>query len=120
LVDIDLLSKLKKENSHLRQQLTFQSNDVLSDSQVRIRSMKGTIEQHETINSDKSEELPQISSQANTAKIVRNGRKEDTKSLAARTEDSLSQNRSTYKRGTGISMFPTVGKGGPRGSNKIL
>ena len=43
----------------------------------------------------------------------------DAKSLAARTEDSLSQNRSTFNRGTGIS-FPSVSKGGAKSSNKIL
>jgi len=52
MVDIDLLARLKKENTHLKQQLTYQSNDILSESQLRIR-VNRTIDQHETINSDK-------------------------------------------------------------------
>lgn len=74
---------------------------------------------HDTINSEKSVDMPQVASQSNTLKFAR-GKKEDTKSLAGKTEDSLSQNRSTFKRGTGISMFPSLGKGGSRGPNKIL
>jgi hypothetical protein len=30
LVDMDLLGRLKKENTHLKQQLTYQSNDMVS------------------------------------------------------------------------------------------
>ena len=61
----------------MRQQLTFQNNDILSDSQIRVRNINQhrTIDQHETITSDKSDELPQISSQSNTAKFVRDIRK---------------------------------------------
>lgn len=113
------MNKLKRENTHLKQQITFHSNDVLSDSQIRIRPRGFNTIDQETINSDK-EELPHIASQGNTAKIPKNNKKEDTKSLAARTEDSLSQNRSTFQRGTGISMFPTVHRAGGRGTNKIL
>ena len=56
MMDLDMLSKLKKENTHLRQQLTYQSNDILSDSQIRVRNINHhrTVEQHETITSDKS------------------------------------------------------------------
>lgn len=113
------MSKLKRENTHLKQQITFHSNDVLSESQIRIRPRGFNTIDQETINSEK-EELPHISSQGNTAKIPRNLKKEDTKSLAGRTEDSLSQNRSTFQRGTGISMFPSVNKPGGKGANKIL
>ena len=87
---------------------------------MRNLNQHRTIDQHETIASEKSDDLPQISSQSNTAKFVRNIRKEDTKSLAARTEDSISQNRSTFNRGTGISMFPHVARGSNKGSSKIL
>ena len=61
MIDIDMLAKLKKENSHLRQQITFQSNDVLSDSKIRMRNVEQhrTIDHHhETITSEKSDELP--------------------------------------------------------------
>ena len=122
MIDIDMLAKLKKENSHLRQQITFQSNDVLSDSKIRMRNVEQhrTIDHHhETITSEKSAELPHIGSQGNTHKFMRNYKKEDTKSLAARTDDSVSQNRSTFNRGTGVS-FPHVSRGSNKGSNKIL
>lgn len=56
MMDLDMLSKLKKENTHLRQQLTYQNNDILSDSQIRVRSINHhrTVDQHETITSEKS------------------------------------------------------------------
>jgi|JI9StandDraft_2_1071091.scaffolds.fasta_scaffold582357_1 hypothetical protein len=117
------MSRLKRENTHLKQQLTFQSNDILSESQIRLKpNGLNTINQHDTINSDISEDLPHVTSQGNTAKLNHkvHHKKEDTKSLAARTEDSLSQNRSTFQRGTGVSMFPSVHKGSGKGANKIL
>ena len=48
MMDLDMLSKLKRENTHLRQQLTYQHNDILSDSQIRVRNTNQhrTIDQH--------------------------------------------------------------------------
>lgn len=48
MVDMDLMNRLKKENTNLKHQLIVHSNDILSDSQVRLKSQNGlnTIDQH--------------------------------------------------------------------------
>jgi len=64
-----------------------------------------------------------VASQSNTVKFNRNYRKDDTRSLAAKTDktdDASSNHGSTYQRGTGISMFPSLSKGGGKGTSKIL
>ena len=79
------MSRLKRENTHLKQQLTFQSNDILSESQIRLKpNGLNTINQHDTINSDISEDLPHVTSQGNTAKLNHkvHHKKEDTTQLA--------------------------------------
>lgn len=64
--------------------------------------------------------MKSISSQGNTKKFPIYHRKDETRSNAARTDDSSSHRGSTYQRGTGISMFPSLNKPGNKGTNKIL
>ena len=59
-------------------------------------------------------------SQGNTKKFDKYQKKEDNKSIAARTDDSSSNKGSTFRRATGNSIFPSLHKGGNKGTSKIL
>lgn len=112
---------MKKENIHLKQQLETQKNDVLSDSFLKMSPTQHykTIDQSETYPERSEENIYSVSSQGNTRKIGL--RKEDIKSLGARTDEASSNQGSTYHRGTGVSMFPSLSKGKSiKSSSKIL
>jgi hypothetical protein len=115
MVDQNMLERLKRENLTLKQQLQNQQNDVLSDSFINLKPP------YKTLDHPRSEEpLHSVASQGNTAKFSKNNRKEETRSLAARTDDASSNQGSTYHRGTGFSMFPPVSKSGGKATSKIL
>jgi len=60
-------------------------------------------------------------SQGNAKKFGNHSKNIETKSLAARTDDSSSFKGSTFQRGTGASIFPSLDKGGSKGkTSKIL
>lgn len=103
-----------KENTHLRQQLTTQKNDALSDSFIKMTPPKAhfkTVDPTETAPAEDG--LYSISSQGNTRKF--GGRR------GARTDEASSYQGSTQHRGTGFSLFPNLAKPpASRSSSKIL
>jgi hypothetical protein len=117
---------LKRENNNLKQQLQYQKNDALSDSFHQMPNYK-------TLDCDsegnKSEQaLQSISSTGNTNKFSKHNsqeagptRRDDSRSLAAKTDESSMKGGSTFQRGTGMSMFPSLNRGGgTKATSKIL
>jgi hypothetical protein len=132
IVDRGLMEKLKKENVQLKQQLHIHKNDLLSESFLLQKPNLRTVE-HEESDYSPSEQLNSISSTGNTNKFPKYSKrenllnrrdegynkKEDVSSLAAKTDDG-SFKGSTFQRGTGNSIFPSINRGGPRAATRIL
>jgi hypothetical protein len=127
MVDQGIVEKLKRENVHLKQKILSQSNDVLSDSFIQQIPNFRTVEQDDA---PSEQGLHSISSTGNTNKFPKSRReplsrkeeylrKEDSRSLAAKTDDA-SIKGSTFQRGTGASIFPSLSRGGPKATNRIL
>jgi hypothetical protein len=76
---------------------------------------------HDDSEHSPSEQLHSISSTGNTNKMKPRGemKRDDSRSQAARS-DEASIKGSTFQRGTGMSIFPSLNRNGGKGTSKIL